>query len=201
MSFFKISRLFVFLCLLTLAACKENIPPDWHEIGRPLDPSVENKDRTDTATLKAQLPAASEYVRIIRLDDGELVYIIQPDGMECRMLTPDEFTQTLHQQQVSRSWLQVLLNITSPIGIAWVLLGLGGQILFTGRMLVQWIVSERDKRSVIPVAFWWMSLFGASMLMIYFIWRKDIVGVLGQATGWFIYIRNLMLIYKKQKHE
>jgi lipid-A-disaccharide synthase-like uncharacterized protein len=46
------------------------------------------------------------------------------------------------------------------------------------------------------VAFWWMSLVGASMLLVYFIWRRDIVGILGQATGWFIYIRNLVLIHK-----
>jgi len=78
--------------------------------------------------------------------------------------------------------------------------GLSGQVLFTGRMLVQWVVSERSKRSVVPTAFWWMSLCGASMLVIYFIWRKDIVGVLGQCTGWTIYVRNLWLIYAGQRH-
>jgi lipid-A-disaccharide synthase-like uncharacterized protein len=65
-------------------------------------------------------------------------------------------------------------------------LGLLGQVLFTGRMLVQWLASEKQKRSVVPVAFWWMSLIGATMLLVYFTWRRDIVGVLGQATGWFI---------------
>ncbi|HAI14296.1 MAG TPA: hypothetical protein DCM28_21505, partial [Phycisphaerales bacterium] len=72
----------------------------------------------------------------------------------------------------------------------WVAVGLLGQVLFTGRMIVQWIASEKSKRSVVPTAFWWMSLIGASMLITYFIWRKDVVGVLGQATGWFIYVRN-----------
>ncbi|HHQ49151.1 MAG TPA: hypothetical protein ENK19_09765 [Acidobacteria bacterium] len=78
----------------------------------------------------------------------------------------------------------------------WVALGLLGQVLFTGRMVVQWLVSEKRKRSVVPVIFWWMSLGGATMLLIYFLWRKDIVGVLGQSTGWFIYSRNLWLIYR-----
>ena len=77
----------------------------------------------------------------------------------------------------------------SPTVGAWVGLGLLGQVLFTGRMIVQWLASEKQKRSVIPVAFWWMSLGGATMLIISFIWRVDIVGILGQATGWFIYLR------------
>ncbi|HCD35270.1 MAG TPA: hypothetical protein DER01_22910 [Phycisphaerales bacterium] len=81
----------------------------------------------------------------------------------------------------------------------WVAVGLLGQVLFTGRMIVQWIASEKSKRSVVPTAFWWMSLIGASMLITYFIWRKDVVGVLGQATGWFIYVRNLYLIYGHKK--
>jgi lipid-A-disaccharide synthase-like uncharacterized protein len=75
-------------------------------------------------------------------------------------------------------------------------LGFLGQALFTGRMLVQWLTSERQRRSVVPVAFWWLSLAGASMLLGYFVWRKDIVGVLGQGTGWAIYVRNLWLLYR-----
>ena len=81
------------------------------------------------------------------------------------------------------------------MGIAWVGIGLLGQLLFAGRMLVQWLTSEKRGRSTVPVAFWWMSLTGASMLLVYFIWRKDVVGVLGQSTGWLIYARNLYLIH------
>ena len=51
---------------------------------------------------------------------------------------------------------------------------------------------------VVPIAFWWMSLTGATMLIIYFGWRKGAVGILGQATGWLLYVRNLWLIYKHQ---
>jgi len=168
---------------------------DWSVTGRPVD-SVENHD--STAMLKAQLTGASDRVLVVQLADGSLAYLVQTHDNGTRLLTPSEFTGIVHAQQQGRSWLQILLNISSPAGIAWVVLGLGGQLLFTGRMLVQWIVSERDKRSVIPVAFWWMSLIGATMLLVYFIWRRDIVGVLGQATGWVIYIRNLMLIHRSR---
>ena len=73
-------------------------------------------------------------------------------------------------------------------------LGLLGQLLFTGRMLVQWLHSERVGRSEVPPIFWWMSLGGAAMLLTYFLWRMDIVGVLGQSLGFVIYLRNIMLI-------
>jgi len=94
----------------------------------------------------------------------------------------------------SRGPVYRLLNITSPVGVAWVGLGLLGQVLFTGRMVVQWLVSERAKRSVVPPAFWWMSLGGAAMLLAYFAWRRDIIGLLGQGTGFLIYARNLWLL-------
>ncbi|MFI4860333.1 MAG: lipid-A-disaccharide synthase N-terminal domain-containing protein [Phycisphaerales bacterium JB063] len=114
-------------------------------------------------------------------------------------LTPGQFAQALHDKQSqhphTRPFLYILFDITSWTGVIWVALGLLGQVLFTGRMLVQWLSSERAKRSVVPPAFWWMSLCGAAMLLAYFIWRTDIVGVLGQATGFLIYARNLWLIY------
>ena len=114
-----------------------------------------------------------------------------------RSLTPESFTRFVYDQHHSRPFWKKLLNVTSPIGIAWVGLGLLGQVLFAGRMLVQWWTSEKEGRSVIPNAFWWMSLTGASMLLVYFIWRKDLVGILGQSTGWLIYARNLYLIYSR----
>jgi lipid-A-disaccharide synthase-like uncharacterized protein len=66
-------------------------------------------------------------------------------------------------------------------------------------MLLQWLVSERTRRSVVPVGFWWLSLVGASMLLVYFIWRRDIVGVLGQCAGWVVYGRNLWLIHREHR--
>lgn len=93
--------------------------------------------------------------------------------------------------------LMGVFNITRWSTFGWVLIGLAGQGAFFGRMLVQWIVSERSRVSVVPDIFWWFSLGGGVCLFIYFVWRKDIVGVLGQATGVVIYARNLRLIHKQ----
>jgi len=82
-----------------------------------------------------------------------------------------------------------------------VILGLSGQLLFSLRFLVQWIVSEKRKESVIPVAFWYLSLGGSLILLAYALYRQDLVFVLGQSTGSFIYIRNLMLIYRRRNKE
>ena len=142
-------------------------------------------------------PEMVEYAKLIAADDEspapayEVTYL---DGTTERM-TPERYAILLIQKEDSRSLTFKVLNISTPVGIAWVVLGLLGQVLFTGRMILQWLVSEKHKKSVVPPAFWWMSLIGASMLITYFIWRKDIVGFLGQATGWLIYTRNLWLIY------
>ncbi|MDX9910202.1 MAG: lipid-A-disaccharide synthase N-terminal domain-containing protein [Phycisphaerales bacterium] len=94
-----------------------------------------------------------------------------------------------------------LLNITGWASLAWVALGLGGQIVFSCRFLIQWIVSEKQRQSVIPTAFWWISLLGGVCLFTYFVWRRDLVGVLGQSTGIVIYARNLRLISKQKRRE
>lgn len=94
-----------------------------------------------------------------------------------------------------------VLNITSWVSLVWVLIGLGGQIAFFGRMAIQWVVSESKKQSVIPESFWWLSLIGGVALFTYFVWRKDIVGVMGQSTGVIIYARNLRLIHKRRKRD
>lgn len=94
-----------------------------------------------------------------------------------------------------------LFNVTSPAGVLWVALGFGAQIIFSARFLIQWIVSERQKQSVVPEIFWWISLFGGISLFCYFVWRQDIVGVFGQSSGVVIYARNLRLIHKQRKRE
>lgn len=81
----------------------------------------------------------------------------------------------------------------------WVMLGLFGQLMFMGRFLVQWIASERARRSYIPLAFWYFSIGGGVILFAYALWRRDPVFVLGQALGIFIYLRNLYLIHVEQK--
>ncbi|MDX2079990.1 MAG: lipid-A-disaccharide synthase N-terminal domain-containing protein [Terrimicrobiaceae bacterium] len=158
-------------------------------------PAKETATTGHVAEFKIDLPDAKNTVAVVQLPDGSLAYrITRPGRLSDRVLTPEEFTRYFYLNRRGGGWLATIFNVTSPAGLAWVALGLGGQLLFTGRMLVQWLTSERERRSVIPVAFWWMSLIGATMLLVYFIWRRDIVGVLGQATGWIIYIRNLMLI-------
>lgn len=83
----------------------------------------------------------------------------------------------------------------------WVVFGLAGQLLFMGRFLVQWIASERERRSVIPLAFWFLSLGGGLILFSYAVYRQDPVFILGQSLGLFIYVRNLWLIYGERRRE
>ena len=148
------------------------------------------------AHVKVQLRGIDDRVGLGRGDDGSLLFYLRTDAGEVEALTPQDFAARVYGEQSRQSWWNRFLNVTSPIGIAWVALGFLGQLMFTGRMLVQWLVSEKERRSVVPPVFWWMSLAGASMLLVYFVWRRDIVGVVGQTTGWIIYLRNLWLIYR-----
>ena len=79
----------------------------------------------------------------------------------------------------------------------WFVVGLVGQAVFFSRFVVQWIASERKGRSFVPLAFWWLSLAGSALLLAYAIHRKDPVFVLGQAFGWLVYTRNLVLIRRE----
>jgi len=80
----------------------------------------------------------------------------------------------------------------------WLGLGFLAQALFAARFLVQWIASEKAKKSVVPVAFWFLSLTGGGLLLAYAIWRRDPVFIVGQSTGFLIYSRNIYLIYKER---
>lgn len=80
----------------------------------------------------------------------------------------------------------------------WLVLGFVAQGAFFMRFVVQWIASERKKRSVVPIAFWYFSVVGGVLLLAYSIYRKDPVFIVGQATGLFIYARNLMLIFQRK---
>jgi len=79
----------------------------------------------------------------------------------------------------------------------WLLVGFAGQACFTSRFLVQWLVSERRKKSVIPLAFWYFSILGGATLLSYAIYRRDPVFILGQSTGLLIYLRNLYFIRRE----
>lgn len=83
----------------------------------------------------------------------------------------------------------------------WTIIGLIAQGLFFGRFFIQWLASERKGESTVPVAFWFFSVIGGALLLIYAIHQRDIVFISGQAGGLVIYLRNLMLIYKRKPLE
>lgn len=91
------------------------------------------------------------------------------------------------------------LGVESWAEFWWVVFGLGGQLLFTARFLVQWIASERARRSVVPLAFWYFSIGGGAILLAYAIYRGDPVFIFGQSMGLFIYLRNLWLIHAEKR--
>lgn len=78
----------------------------------------------------------------------------------------------------------------------WVLFGFFAQFVFFLRFVVQWIVSERHKKSIIPLAFWYLSIAGSVLILIYAIKRQDPVFILGQGFALLIYIRNIVLYHK-----
>lgn len=78
----------------------------------------------------------------------------------------------------------------------WLVIGFAGQALFTARFLVQWLASERARKSIVPLAFWYFSLGGGLTLLAYALYKRDPVFIVGQATGTFIYLRNLYFIRK-----
>jgi lipid-A-disaccharide synthase-like uncharacterized protein len=82
-----------------------------------------------------------------------------------------------------------------------VLIGLIAQALFTMRFLVQWLASEKAGRSVIPFSFWLFSIGGGLLLLAYSLWRRDLVFILGQGFGVFVYLRNVALVLKERRGE
>jgi lipid-A-disaccharide synthase-like uncharacterized protein len=149
-----------------------------------------------TIRVRMEMRDARYNPHLTRRPDGSHVWSITNEDGSRSELNAEEFSARLYEEIHAAPWWAQVFNISSPLGMLWVAIGLLGQVLFTGRMVVQWVASERAHQSVVPAAFWWMSLIGATMLLSYFIWRKDLVGVLGQGTGWLIYVRNLYLIYR-----
>jgi lipid-A-disaccharide synthase-like uncharacterized protein len=86
--------------------------------------------------------------------------------------------------------------VTATTEQLWLAVGLFGQALFSARFLVQWIASERRKRSVVPHAFWYFSIGGGVTLLAYAIYRRDPVFILGQGAGLLVYARNLWFLHR-----
>ncbi len=104
----------------------------------------------------------------------------------------------------------MLVNLTQAVGSYlqnvfvmqvswWVLLDYAGQVLFGTRFIIQWLASERVGRSVIPVAFWFFSIGGGVLLLIYALYIRDPVFIIGQGLGLFVYLRNLYFVFREHK--
>ena len=87
----------------------------------------------------------------------------------------------------------------SYIGTFFLVFGFLAQAMFTFRFVVQWIASERAKKSVIPMSFWYFSLLGGTMLFIYALYRVDPVFIMGQGAGVIIYVRNVILRLRERR--
>ena len=87
--------------------------------------------------------------------------------------------------------------VTNPEKIM-IVVGFAGQGLFAMRFILQWLSSEKQAKSVIPIAFWYFSIGGGAVLLLYAIWRQDPVIICGQGLGLFIYLRNLYFIRRDQ---
>lgn len=81
----------------------------------------------------------------------------------------------------------------------WLTVGFLGQAMFSMRFIIQWVASERRRRSYIPVAFWFFSIAGGTILLSYAVWRLDPVFIAGQAGGLVIYGRNLHFIWREHR--
>ena len=103
------------------------------------------------------------------------------------------------------TWPQNILDYVYDVFVArfdfWLAFGIVAQLIFTARFLVQWIASERAGRSTVPLAFWILSIVGGMMTLVYGIQRREAVIIMGQVLAVFIYIRNLMLIFRNRKRD
>lgn len=151
------------------------------------------------------------------IEDGEMVesvrfikykFVSPAELAELGLVSSEQFDEIVAQRIAAWQARPVLertllgfFNISSWTNFAWVAVGLLGQIAFFGRMFIQWVISEKSRKSQVPEVFWWLSLIGGVFLFTYFVWRVDVVGVLGQSTGVVIYARNLRLIHKHKQRE
>jgi lipid-A-disaccharide synthase-like uncharacterized protein len=92
----------------------------------------------------------------------------------------------------------LLMSRWLSVDHVWLAIGFLGQALFASRFIIQWFKSEMEGRSIIPVAFWYCSLGGGVVLLAYAVHKLDPVFILGQASGLFVYGRNLYLIFRER---
>lgn len=187
----RVERALAALALVCVALAAPARAQEAHAAGPKALPS----EAVDAA--RVDLQSRLNDVQVERHGDRALVRA-RIDGEE-RLMTADAWVASLEAAQRAQrehGFFYVLFDVSKPWGFAWVALGLCGQMLFTLRMLLQWWASEKHHRSIVPVGFWWSSLAGGILLLVYFVWRKDVVGIIGQSTGVFVYARNLVLIHR-----
>jgi len=145
----------------------------------------------DAVAVDVKLPDAGSQVFLQRQGDAAMVYLVRHGDGSIERVPPQQMSERLYTAGKARG---AALGLSSPVVAFWLGVGLVGQILFTGRMVVQWLASERRGKSVVPHLFWWMSLMGSLLLLSYFLWRRDPIGLLGSAFGSFIYLKNILWI-------
>ena len=111
------------------------------------------------------------------------------------VIPADNLADTGSAIDAAMRWMKV--ETAWQLGV--VVFGLLAQATFLGRWIVQWLASEKRGESHVPESFWWLSLSGASMLMIYYVLRHEPVGIISQSVGWTVYTRNLYLIRVKHR--
>jgi lipid-A-disaccharide synthase-like uncharacterized protein len=94
--------------------------------------------------------------------------------------------------------IMIILGADNALDTAWLIVGLIGQLMFTARFVVQWIASERAGRSTVPVAFWYFSILGGLIVLMYGIHKVEPIIIVGQLPGVVIYSRNLWLIHREK---
>jgi len=155
-----------------------------------------------------EIRVGAYHMQVQQNGDGTFMFVTPGDLADLGPVDKDQLDRIIAERiatwqrrpQIERTLLG-FFNITSWVNFGWVAVGLLGQGAFFGRMFVQWVVSEKSGKSQVPEIFWWFSFIGGVCLFMYFVWRVDVVGVLGQSTGVVIYARNLKLIRKQRKRE
>ena len=99
---------------------------------------------------------------------------------------------------VSPEQIKELRSNNTTKDTIWQVIGFVGQIMFSMRFILQWLASEKQKQSVMPVSFWYFSMIGSVTLLSYAIYQKDPVFILGQSFGMIVYLRNLFFIFKSK---
>jgi lipid-A-disaccharide synthase-like uncharacterized protein len=150
--------------------------------------------------VRADIKLADTRAQVYMQQDpsGAIQYFVWHPGGSLDKVTFSDLTNQLYQAGKAGG-IASFFGAGSTTVLFWLGLGLFGQLLFTGRMVVQWIASERKGTSIVPPMFWWMSLVGSLLLLSYFLWRRDPIGLLGQAFGSFVYLRNIIWILEGKK--